>query len=313
MDRDPERRLEACEGLAGRAIPTTSAILIPMLDDAEPAVRAAAALALGRVRGPGSMWALAAHQDDPELLVRAAIAAALDQLSADGDDDAEQPPAPPSAQRLHDCYGLVSHEDAAVRAAALADLARSREPGVASLLVAGLEDPSHKVRARSVEGLCSHPVGSALKRLLELMEDEEPEVRLACARALGVLGSGAAFTPLVLALADDFQVVREASAAALARLGGDRVVDELRAAARSWVPGSACLLEALESLDLGVMTEVTGWLEHPFEGVRGVALEWVATRRDVRLADSVRLLIEDDEPWIARRAAEILNALERDR
>lgn len=275
-DKDPEVRVEACGLLAERAIPTTSALLLLALDDKEPQVRIAVAQALGAVRGPGGRRALERALGDPEPKVVAAVRAALAAL------DEEEPDIPsprtPFERAGQDPLERARNADPVVRAEAAADLGE-------------------------------HAIPKGLERLLDLTEDDAAPVRREAARAIGRLRSGAGFGALTMLLGDEWQQVRVAAARALARIGGDRVVQELRHSAKTWVPGSSVVLEALEDLDVDVSYVVEGWLEHPYEGVRGVALEWVDRRGWGRLRPLVKQLATDDEPWIAEAAQQVLGRL----
>lgn len=309
MDRDWEVRAAACAALAERGIPTTGAVLLPALGDEAPEVRQAAAAALAAVRGPGARRALerACHDELP-----AVAEAARQALRALDDDDPadEQPPRPTPYEEIADHLERARDPEAKRRAEAVRALGRAADASVTQALVQALEDPSPQVRAAAAEGLVRHPAGRTTERLLELMDDQEPEVRRHAARALGVLRAGAAYASLSVALGDDFQSVRVAAASAMARLGGERVVRELHHAARTWVPGSLPVLDALEELDESVTGAVAVWLEHPYEGVRGVAVEWAADRRASPLRSLVEVVAyDDDEAWLREEARSALARL----
>jgi HEAT repeat protein len=326
MDRDPDLRAQACSGLAERAIPTTGALLLPALADDDEAVREAAATAAGHVRGPGARRALerVVRADRSPRVVDAAATAlrALDGEpvagspvgptlprvvpGAPGASPLATPPIPLTPAEALEC---VSWPDPGTRAAALALLGTCSDAAAGPPLVAALEDPVPLVRAHAAAALVGHPMARATDRLLELMDDEDPEVRRHCARALGAMRSPEAYPALTLALADDFQSVRIEAAAALARIGGDRVRRELHHAARTWVPGSVPVITALETLDEDVGSEVEEWLEHPYEGVRGVALDWVVARRARQHVELVERLVDDPEPWLADEARDALRRL----
>jgi HEAT repeat protein len=221
----------------------------------------------------------------------------------------EQPPRPTPPERLGELLDRVRDPEPTARAAALRELGASTDPAAGPPLAAGLDDPSPQVRAAAAAGLVRHPMARATETLLELMEDEEPEVRRNVARVLGAMRCGAGYPPLTIALGDDFQSVRIAAARALARIGGERVVRELHHAARTWVPGSPPVLEALEDLDEDVIDVVAEWLEHPYEGVRGVAIDWVVLRDLRPLRSLVETLADDPEPWLRDEARDALRRL----
>lgn len=305
MTSDPELRAAACLELGEREIPTTGVELYDNLEDPEALVREAAARAIGQVKGPGARHFLESLAGDPAETVRAAAKNSLDRL----DEPRPASPAPPSV-RGDEIDGLLRkarHFEPKQRAEALWQLAGVKESGVADLMVEKLEDPFPLVRARAAAYLARHPRGSVQKRLIELMEDPDHRVRQETARALGTMRAG--LVNLLEALGDDFLVVRLAATGSLVRMGGERIIREIHHAAREWVPGSPWLLEGLLDLDEGIDDHLHEWLEHPYTGVRGMALEWILDHRERRLRGAVERLLRDPETWLRSEADAVLRAL----
>src|SRR5262245_20531002 len=79
-----------------------------------------------------------------------------------------------------------------VRASAVDDLARYREPGdrarVSAALVSALSDEASEVRVRAATALGELGEASALARLLTLVDDGDALVRQAAVEALGAIG-----------------------------------------------------------------------------------------------------------------------------
>ncbi|MBI4859439.1 MAG: HEAT repeat domain-containing protein [Candidatus Riflebacteria bacterium] len=307
---ETDLKVQACLDLGERRIPTTGVLLNAALTDPEPLVRREAALAVGMVRGPGARRALLAATSDPDPSVAAAVKEALDRLerpptraSPEGEPARTMPPGS-TAELLE----RARHPDPRERAEAVAGLAAG-DPSAGAVLLAALEDPAPGVRARAAEGLARRPMARAAGTLIDLMEDDDPDVRFQSARALGALRAGQAFACLAQALGDDFQLVREVAVAALVRIGGERVCRELHHVARTWVPGSPPLLDALQELGEDVLGELDVWIDHPYEGVRGVAVDWIASRGERRACSLLARLTDDPEGWLRQEAREALETL----
>ncbi|MFD5482516.1 HEAT repeat domain-containing protein [Streptomyces hawaiiensis] len=202
---DPERRAAALKGLgrAGRA--EHARVLAEAADDPAPSVRAAAALALGRLGIPeagGEVLPSLMGDADPDVRRRASVAAT--RLGLDG-------PAVTGAFAR-----LLSDPDHHVRINALDGLAALGVPGDVAALAALLGDPHHAVwgrartllytcgedpavraevlrtarqgtgaaRARALEGLPERCTEQLLDSLLTGLHDPSPAVRIQAARRL---------------------------------------------------------------------------------------------------------------------------------
>lgn len=156
------------------AVPYLAAKLLRL--DESPRLRAAAALALGRIGDRVAVPSLAEALSDPSREVRYAAALAIGLLPADG-----------VATRL----GRVLRTDPAwqVRYAAAIALGRTRKGFTASSLALALkEDASWQVRQQSARSLQELPGEGAIEALCAALQDGEPSVRAAAGTALAAVG-----------------------------------------------------------------------------------------------------------------------------
>ncbi|MFD8971122.1 fumarate reductase/succinate dehydrogenase flavoprotein subunit [Streptomyces sp. NPDC059593] len=252
------------------------AALRPYLDDADPAVRAAAVTALGETAPAGAGPALAAGLRDAAPQVRAAAAAALREL-------VEVLPAEPSlAAGLREALGVP---DAAVRVAAL-DVLRALRLGDAGLYAASLADADAEVRIQAVRALVSV---DAVEELAGAAADPAREVRVAVARGLAAVRAPAP-KPLDPLLDDADPLVR---GAALAALAGTGCPPEYAA------PAVAALDHAAWQVRAGAATALRA--APPAPAVPALARALADPNGDVRKAAVLSLLAHRAEP--AARAA----------
>ncbi|MFE5714330.1 fumarate reductase/succinate dehydrogenase flavoprotein subunit [Streptomyces sp. NPDC056501] len=252
------------------------AALRPYLDDADPAVRAAAVTALGETAPVGAGPALAAGLRDAAPQVRAAAAAALREL-------VEVLPAEPSlAAGLREALGVP---DPAVRVAAL-DVLRALRLGDAGLYAASLADADAEVRIQAVRALVSV---DAVEELAGAAADPAREVRVAVARGLAAVRAPAP-KPLDPLLDDADPLVR---GAALAALAGTGCPPEYAASA------VAALDHAAWQVRAGAATALRA--APPAPAVRALARALADPNGDVRKAAVLSLLAHRAEP--AARAA----------
>ncbi|MEU4078342.1 fumarate reductase/succinate dehydrogenase flavoprotein subunit [Streptomyces venezuelae] len=179
--------------------------LAPYLDDADPAVRAAAVTALGETAPAGTGPALAARLRDGSPLVRAAASAALRELVE------VLPAGPELGAGLREALAVP---DAAVRSAAL-DVLRALRLGDAALYAGVLDDTAVEVRVQAVRALVSVDAVTALSAAAA---DPAREVRVAVARGLAAVRRPEP-EPLGPLLDDSDPLVRGAALAALAGTG----------------------------------------------------------------------------------------------
>jgi HEAT repeat protein len=244
------------------------------LTDETPQLRSACATALGRLAPADAPASLAVLLDDPALEVREAALEALRRLSA------REP-----AQLTQLCAELAQsgsperRRDAALLLASLSD-------GERLSLLAKDEDAS--VRAAAVASLARVALPQVGTLVMALV-DEEPQVRVCAALALGEVGGAQVLEPLLLALNDSDPWVQTASLKGLTALGDTRAlpgVTKLLAGACGPVliaglstlaalGGAAYLApvrEALANPDEEVVQAAIGILE-------GTGSDWIAGHR----------------------------------
>lgn len=113
---------------------------------------------------------------------------------------------------------LAQHENALVRATAVAALGRLKHPSLAGLMPHLLTDSDARVRANAIEALGSDDAATWREQLLPLMHDASPRV---CANAIRLLArvpelTGEAFDACLKMCASSDPAIREAGAFALA-------------------------------------------------------------------------------------------------
>lgn len=156
------------------AVPYLSAVMLRLNEDAQ--VRAAAALALGRINDRVAVAALAEGLKDPSPEVRYAAALSLGRLPADG-----------VATRLS---RVLEHDPSwQVRYAAVIALGRTRKAFVADDLAAALTgDAAWQVRQQAARSLQDIGTPRAADALARALQDPEPSVRAAAGSALAEIG-----------------------------------------------------------------------------------------------------------------------------
>ncbi len=190
---DGERRSEVIACLAG-----------VLTDDAEPTVRADAAVALADAAAGEAVAALLAATEDAHLRVRQLALVGLGELAEPGD---------PAVLAALDT--ALHHEAPALRYQALIGLIRLTEGDVGDLILAGTRDPDATVRHLAVRLLEERlaaagergstssalelPAGAAA-RLRALLRDDAPRVRLAAAILLARAGEEAGRAMIVEAV-----------------------------------------------------------------------------------------------------------------
>ena len=197
-------------GLSGPAADTYSDQVAKCLDDEEPAVRKAAAAALGKLQASSEVPALVAALRDADPEVRCEAARALGQVSAkavsphvqkiialhqDADEDV--------GLAAVSCLVAVSH------AKALAPFTSSKFPSVAKAAVMEI-------------GRCPVSRVANASCLSKAVSHKDTAVRMAAAQACGELGADCAdehFQALASAAADRHVKVRRAAVQALGRVG----------------------------------------------------------------------------------------------
>jgi HEAT repeat protein len=208
----PEHAKLLVDTLGLIADPRGGASVAPLVDDADPNVRVAAAEALGRIGGADAIAALRRALERRERLLQLA---ALDGLGRAG------------AHLGVDELAPLCLEPT-LRAAALEALGRSGDRAAAGPLAAALTDAARSTReaatralaqlATSVEGTLEVSIDeAALPPLTAVLLDGAAAVRRAAATLLGLSGHKDAVRPLALSLGEP--ELRAAASGALVALG----------------------------------------------------------------------------------------------
>lgn len=184
--------------------------ILPLLRDAEPKVRLAAARALERLPAQAARPALKSRmrEEAEDEGVRLAAAVALGKL---GD---------PAAFEF--LIAALASEDSTLRVTAAAALAEMGERAAGSLRQA-LQHENALVRWGAAQALGAIGDKKAVGPLLRCLKDPESAVRAAAILSLGRLGQAEAVEPLLHQLGDASALVRWSAAWALEELGAASV------------------------------------------------------------------------------------------
>lgn len=243
--------LASGNGTSRQAYQEVVAAVTKHVNDESPAVRAAAAEALGAWKEPSAAATLLARLDvekSPE--VRAALAGALGSLKV-----AE------AAPRLAAMLDSLSEAEVLRAAGALGVIGEKGQPGAAAVepAVASLGRLTRTATSASVREAACQAIARIATPAVEdvlagALDDSSPSVRFSAAQGLANLGKVSDKTAAALAarLADDNKGVRQAVAGALAKVGGAdaarRMVDRLKAGAETEPAVRTALWESVRSL-----------------------------------------------------------------
>ena len=178
QEKNPDVRRTAVESLGKIGDRSALSAALPLLTDAVPAVRAAAAQALGRIASPTDeavITRLALSVRDPDETVRQAAALALGDIE-------------PSPSQLGSLAGLLKASDVQVRRAAVRALLSLDTGQVVDWLIPLLDDPDAEVRQGAVAALgFSGDAKAATALSKRLAQDPSPAVRTEAVYHLGKL------------------------------------------------------------------------------------------------------------------------------
>jgi HEAT repeat protein len=308
-DVDPIVRLAAVRALEPATAPGREA-LVSMVDDADPAVAAAAAArALDDPRSEARLAELLSHPDGVTRL------AATEQLALALAERA----APLAVERLSD-------PDEEVRAAALDVLAEAAPSAVVEHALTAIDDPSPIVR-RAAGRTLGTAVGEAFDRVLAALEDQRTaDGAIEAVRAMPK-GDGDRTQEFVRRLAARSTADRELAAAIsdrdeAGRLLRDAVIDRGRRVARSGLWGATLVARnraemetAIENLD-GRPGQVANALETLESAAADPALVrplislWESHDADRRSGDGLSRALDDEDEFIRRCAEHVRLARE---
>ena len=232
-------------GEVGR--PGDAALLFSGLTDDSPELRRCCALALGRLAPPGASPRIAELLEDDEAQVREAALEALQRLSGSDPDAlaalcAELVHSPLPRKRRDGALLLgalldgerlsllAKDEDATVRRAAVASLARVSLPQAVGYLALALSDEEPEVRVAAAQALSERGGPEVLGPLLIALNDADPWVQTASLKGLCSLGDPAALPGVTALLGQARGPVLIAALSTLATVGGEEALAPVRSA-----------------------------------------------------------------------------------
>ncbi|MFI9011492.1 HEAT repeat domain-containing protein [Actinosynnema sp. NPDC053489] len=191
--------------------PGTSALLVRLLDDRDPEVRAVAVRALGRLADPAAAEALVHGLRRPSALPHHLVMVALRRIG---------PTAVPPL-----LAAAAEESDVLVRARVAEALGLMGAVAAAPVLVAMLrDDRSTEVRLRAARALGRIGAPSSVSDVIAAASDREPvALRVTAAEALGALGARRAVPVLTDLVGDPVHWVAHTAAASLAAIRPDGV------------------------------------------------------------------------------------------
>ncbi len=184
---DPAARARAALALGRIGDDRAAPSLARLLDDSVPAVRAEAAFAAGILGDPSLTDALVPRLADPDAETAARAAWAIGFLGASGGEAA-----------LAAAIPLATTP--ARRAAAVRGLWRYSTPTAAAAVLPLVASPDEEVRLAALYVLARRPQEASLSVLTAGLADPDPQTAALCARALGLLGKAESLAPLGAAM-----------------------------------------------------------------------------------------------------------------
>jgi len=202
-DSDAEVRRDAIRGLWEHEGRDLIAVLLGLLEsDPDPAVRAEAALALGRF----------------------VLQAEVDALRPANTEHIEQ-----ALRRAFEHEAEVVE----VRARSLEAIGARSQPWVRDLIEQALDSADRPLRLSAIHAMGRSCDNAWLPELFEAAESDDAEVRFEAATALGAIADDAAVPHVIALLDDDDGEVRAAAIIALGDIGGDEALEALKRVARA--------------------------------------------------------------------------------
>jgi len=190
-DRDPDVRKQAIRGLwENERCETFDGLLKMLTDDPAAAVRAEAALALGRF----------------------VLRAELGMLK------------PVDAERLENALHVVIEDDAEeaeVRGRALESIGARSEPWVKDAIEQAFDGADRRLRISAAHAMGRSCDPTWLPRLFDELENDDAEMRFEAAGAIGLIADESAIPHLLPLLRDEDGEVRAVAVGALGEIGGD--------------------------------------------------------------------------------------------
>jgi HEAT repeat protein len=268
-----QSRRKAVERLTATGKSPGLKLLIARLEDPDPQVRSAAAMALGKINEELSVAARVAAQTDVSSEAPATAAATLKEVQ--------------DLRRTQSLLKSARDAERTVRRVAIAALGQEPGPSVTATLLS-LGDPDARVRQAAAQVLQQQADPAHLPHFLTLLADEHFEVRLTAIQFLRRINDPLVVQALVLRLADSDSDVRRAAVAALGMV-------------RSPV--------ALEPLVLSLTDEEPAVRQAAAAALEEIDPRWVRTDAAQRAIPRLGALRGDPRPWIAAAAETVLEKL----
>jgi cyclophilin family peptidyl-prolyl cis-trans isomerase/HEAT repeat protein len=284
-------------------------VLEGLLIDDEPAVRRAAAFALGELEDPEAQTALFAAVRDPDRETGVLAVEALGKLKVRVVDVLE---------------ALLSVSEEERWARLIPHLFRFKEETIIALAERGLTLPDPNLHTRAAYALSREPFAKALPTLRKLLADPDPRVRAWAARAMGIVGEAADLAALRPLLDDadpgpQIQALRSSRAMITGGIAGGKAT-----APADWAPRLRTLLDdprpgvrasAIETAGLWAVSvpEIGEALAQRAAGgetwERGLALLALAAGKHPRAAGIAASFAASSDDALKARAAEAAGAL----
>lgn len=270
--------LEATQGIE---------LLISGLTDQSPELRASCAVSLGRLAPTGVVRRIVDLLDDAEAEVRQAALEALQRLSCSDPSgvaglcqelaQSALPGKRRNAALLFCGSGdserlslLAKDEDASVRKAAVASLARVRLPQTVGILAMALSDEDPEVRVAAAQALAQTGGAEVLEPLLLALNDCDTWVQTAALKGLSALGDPLALPGIRALLLKAQGPVLIAGLAALAAVGGEAELARVKAALshddEEVVEAAICILSGFDAA--WISGQCDALISHRHWGVR---------------------------------------------
>ncbi len=232
QDLEPARRGQLIQGLIGLAEDNVDvnfdATFFIALEDPEPAIRFSAIQGLWEYDGRDLIERL--HrllEDDSDAAVRAEAALALGRFILLAELGSLRSS---DAKRTQEALRRVVEDPAEiteVRGRALESIGPHDEAWVRDLIAQSFESDERRMRLSAVHAMGRSCDAAWLPDLLPELEDDDAEMRFEAAGACGLIADQAAVPHLLPLLQDDDLEAQEAAIAALGEIGGQQAKDAL--------------------------------------------------------------------------------------
>jgi HEAT repeat protein len=284
--------------LSGAAAAGAAERVAPLVDPArtpDPAVRSAAARALGGLGGAAASAAVSRRAE--------ALSARIAERRA------RWVAAPVPAGAAAEWIDAVSLDDAAELAAVLTAAGRLGLDGAEALALRWVRDPLAPVRAGAVEALAALGTGGALDAVAAAIEDGDPGVRAAAVEGLARFGArGVPALARAVEAPDAAPEGRIALARALGESGAAEAIPPLaRLLEGASAPAAALALARVAAP--GATPPLAAYLAVPGAPGRADAIEALASLAAREAAPAIADLLTDDRPEIRATAARALGRL----